>query len=80
MGKFIIYPNPAKKDVTIQFDNIFRYSSIEIMDITGRIVLTKDYTVMDNILFDVSQLTKGIYTIIVKDNHQIISSKKLIKE
>lgn len=78
--KFVVYPNPVKNNITIEFNTKCKYSSIEIIDSIGRIVMIKDSTEMDKISLDVSQLTNGIYIVVVKDNYQIISSKKLIKE
>ena len=78
--KFVVYPNPVKNNITIEFNTKCKYSSIEIIDSIGRIVMIKDSTEMDKITLDVSQLTNGIYIVVVKDNYQIILSKKLIKE
>lgn len=78
--KFIIYPNPVKNLVTITSNNFLSYSSIEVIDIAGRIVIKKDNTESKTISFDLSHLRTGIYNIVIKDNNQIILSKKIIKE
>lgn len=73
---FIIFPNPAKKQVTIKGN----YNKIEITDNLGKAVLKK---VFDNkqtqTTLDISQLTKGIYYINCTRNDNNTTEKLIIE-
>ncbi len=75
---FSIYPNPAKNEFTIHSD--FRYTKIEIFDLTGRQV----YIEYDNSGFPDTkvvslQLSKGIYLIVLKGKDHEMSDKIVIE-
>ncbi len=58
---FIIYPNPAKDIVCIQFnESTLEKKDIKILDASGRIILHK-ITDKSNLQLDISFMTKGIY-------------------
>lgn len=65
-----IYPNPANEIVKILNDNNMSISSIEILDLTGRIVMSCGNT--DDI--DISELTEGQYFV------RIIGETTIIKK
>ncbi|MFC4739497.1 T9SS type A sorting domain-containing protein [Flavobacterium ponti] len=71
-----IYPNPAKDNVNIKANSAI--TSIEVYDAQGRIV-QKRITNVDNENLDVSNLTKGIYFLMIKTE---LGQKveKLVKE
>ena len=58
-----IYPNPAKNEVTIEAADYIR--SIELMDIQGRILLSKEANAKKTVL-PVSNLARGIYLVHVQ--------------
>ena len=58
-----IYPNPANDVVHIKANSAI--NSIEIYDVQGRII-HKKITNVDNEVLDVSNLTKGIYFLMIK--------------
>ncbi|MFA5418744.1 MAG: DUF5050 domain-containing protein [Bacteroidales bacterium] len=70
--KRVIYPNPAEGVVNVDVEGKF---TIEIVDLTGKIILTSNERITD-----ISQLPVGIYMAIIRDAHnQIITSEKLSK-
>jgi len=72
LSKKLIYPNPAKSTLNIDFEGEF---SLEIYDLTARLVL-KSKTKKT----DISQLKQGIYMVSLKDsNERVIKVEKLVK-
>jgi len=69
---FIIYPNPATNNVRVLLPNNEIASSIEIIDIYGKVVASETNT---NTI-DVSRLAKAIYSIRVKSKESNIAMKK----
>ncbi len=76
---FVIYPNPAKNNISLKSENLIH--QVIIYNAFGQEVkvskLNKELT---NAIFDVSTLTKGIYTVRVTDNKNTTSVRKLIIE
>ena len=72
-----IYPNPAKESFNVDLDSKFdkTKTTVEVMDLTGRVVKTFNNAAS----YDVSDLGKGVYVVIVNDGTNKIV-KKLIKE
>lgn len=66
-----IYPNPAKDIVKILNDNNLNITNVEIVDLTGRVVLSTDKT--DGI--DISELAEGQYFVKIYGESTIV--KKL---
>jgi hypothetical protein len=73
-----IFPNPANNHVTIQLSRTIS-SSIEIIDATGRIVLTLE-SVGENFTIDISELNAGIYFIRVRCEEGIFVKKFVIEK
>jgi hypothetical protein len=80
IGNISIYPNPAKRSVTVDLSNIkHSYNGIEILNAEGKLVYSlviADKTVKLN----VENFSKGIYMVQVKDNSRTITTKKLVIE
>lgn len=55
-----VFPNPAQKEFTLQFDNM-KTGSVRIMDVSGRVMLSRELTAIESTTFDVSDLQTGIY-------------------
>ena len=70
-----IYPNPANDTFTIN-SNI---SSLNIYDITGKLISEYRGSLQKGELFDVSELKQGIYILKLENNLGQKSSTKLIK-
>jgi hypothetical protein len=74
--KMQVYPNPVKDFVYIQSDNLKFDSKITVLDMSGRTVKTFKGP-SDG--YNLSDLPKGSYLILI-DNKKEIISKKIIKE
>lgn len=71
--KFVVYPNPAEKEINIKSDKKIKYS--RILDLSGKSVLS-----FTSGSADLSQLPKGNYIIQTEFKDGSSSSKKIIKE
>jgi extracellular elastinolytic metalloproteinase len=67
-----IYPNPAHKELTIEFEDDLVYKAT-IIDANGRIVLQDQLKGISSI--DISQWSTGLYIIKLETNHKVISGK-----
>ena len=75
LKNIIIYPNPANEEVEI--DGI-QNSTIEIINVQRQIIKTLSISNTKTII-DISKLSRGVYTIkVITDNNIIV--KKLIKQ
>lgn len=72
---FMIYPNPATKE--LNFKNFEKIKSISILDANGRII-TPEKEITEKI--DISDLQSGIYFVEIVDNLGKISYQKIIKK
>ena len=70
-----IYPNPSKD--WIKIDGLTELSDVQILDITGKLILQQEYQVDDKI--DISSLTTGMYIIKVRNSGGEFS-QKIIKQ
>ena len=74
--QFSIFPNPAQNFVSIEVENSGKYDLI-IFDGLGQKVMSKSFDISDQSI-DISQLTKGIYFLKLKNEREEISAKKLV--
>ncbi len=68
---FVVYPNPASDELTVNFNATNDEYTISIMDLQGRIITTKCLTSLNGsqyVSFDVSNLAKGSYVVNVSSN------------
>lgn len=74
-NSFTVYPNPTNSTLTINTKAI--YSSVQIVNMLGQVVFTKEKSTSLN----VSSLPSGIYFIQLVDNKgSVIGNKKFVKE
>jgi len=71
-----IYPNPAKRFVIIELENS-GLSKISIHEITGKVLISKEFNTKINI--NTKDLTSGIYIIKIETNNQIFTRKLVIE-
>ncbi len=76
LSKTLIYPNPAKDVVNISSSSDI--STVKIMDITGKLVLSA--TTLSNNSINVSNLKTGVYILNITLINGNQSTKKLIKQ
>ncbi|MDD3262579.1 MAG: T9SS type A sorting domain-containing protein [Candidatus Absconditabacteria bacterium] len=70
-SEFKIYPNPAKKSITIE-----GFGNIKIIDLFGKIIIS-DFQNKKNKVIDISFLEKGVYLI---TNETLSQTKLFVKE
>lgn len=73
--QLIIYPNPAKDVVNIQYKNI---KEVSILDFTGRILLQKNYNSTNSVQLNIGGIGKGMFFVKVTDKYGYIQTQKLI--
>jgi len=71
---FEYYPNPTSDVVTFAMKNDANIDSIEVVDVLGKTLISKTVH-YSNAAVDLSSLSKGIYLVKVKANHQ----EKIVK-
>jgi len=74
---FNLYPNPTNGDFTIELNN-GTVKTIEILDMTGRMVYTNT-TTSDKINCNLNSLAKGIYYVRVQSNNTV-EIAKIVKQ
>ena len=84
-GEFKVFPNPSDgKAVHITLANAEGIYSLEVYDMLGRMLYTKDLTANDHLIektLDLpSHLRSGVYHVILKSASQRFSKKLVIKE
>lgn len=71
--QFTVYPNPAKDLVHLAGD----VTKIEIKNITGQLLIRKEFTLEEDKIVDINQLSAGIY-LIMASNASGQSTQKLV--
>lgn len=77
-GNWLMYPNPVKDVLTIQVEELLLGATIELLDISGRPLIS---SIIDKTttLLDVSSFPNGAYFLCV-NNNGLKQMKKLVKE
>lgn len=73
-----VYPNPTSDIVHIDVNNSNALNSFILIDITGKIIVSKKLLEEKNTI-DLSTLSSGIYFGIIKDNSEILKTVKILK-
>ena len=77
------FPNPAKDYFTLQYGNdIPGEVDIKIYDILGNLVVCENYTSVlgyNEIIFDVSKLVSGVYTLSLSNNSESVIERIIIQ-
>ncbi|XOV67735.1 MAG: T9SS type A sorting domain-containing protein [Fluviicola sp.] len=71
---FVLYPNPTTGQFTVSFDGVIK--SIEMIDVTGRVVLTE--TTLNEGLVDASLLAPGKYMVRLTSEHGTILTQPIV--
>lgn len=75
---FIIYPNPATKQVSIAVNQTNGDTSIKLYNMLGQLVLQQPFSDLITTL-DINQLKAGIYFVVLENATQKMSKKLVIK-
>lgn len=79
-NSFVLSPNPANNSLNISINNsgfADNYYDISLVNITGQVIFEKSQIINSQYTIDVSQISKGIYTIRIK-NKKIQKFEKVI--
>lgn len=76
-----LFPNPAKISLTIDLSNaVYPINSINIHDITGKVVLNASVVNKQTVTISTETLTSGLYLVEISDTSGNKTTKKLIIE
>ncbi|MBC8173749.1 MAG: T9SS type A sorting domain-containing protein [Chitinophagales bacterium] len=78
-----IFPNPANENVSVQLDRYAENVTIEIFDITGRIVFQKSVDAIEansSYGIDIRTIARGAYILKISEGDASITNEKLIIE
>jgi len=73
-----IYPNPASNLLVVELKKIIKPTTIELIDITGRLLFSKEINYVSEQI-DISQFASGAYYLTITNSTSKIT-KKIIKE
>jgi hypothetical protein len=77
-AKFNIYPNPNNGIFNVSISNTKESQTVEIQNVIGQTVYSELATNSSTNAIDLSILDKGIYTVTLKSENGVSSSKKII--
>ena len=70
---FVMFPNPAQGELTLQINGYHTQATIQILDAAGRVVLVETNLVLQgNKVLDVSNLSSGTYNVMVSDERGVL--------
>jgi hypothetical protein len=76
---FSVYPNPAESQLTIDLTSLNENAAlVELIDLSGKVLLSKLVKTAELVQLDVMSLSKGVYTIRVT-GEKSIGSKRFLK-
>ena len=75
----VIYPNPANNQLNIRIPNALETQSIKIIDMLGKTLLTKNRSIENHTILDITNLNTGVYFIEISINETRVV-RKIIKQ
>lgn len=76
---FNIYPMPANNELNLANNHTVYVSSVQIFDINGRLMMTKECETDGAIKLNIENLPSGTYLINISDSNKSIATTKFIK-
>lgn len=73
-----LYPNPASGQINVELSSLSENSSLDIFDISGKIVYTQSLIQLENAI-DISGLDKGVYFITIQTGKNNYSEKIVVE-
>jgi len=75
----LVYPNPARDQVTVSLDRTYNQAIVQIIDVTGKVVKTESINNgTKNVSLELNELDRGVYFVQVLDQNNMISTEKLM--
>ena len=59
----VIYPNPSNSQITLLFENEQPILNVKVVDIKGQVVIRKQFSEVQSVNLDISEISKGMYFI-----------------
>ena len=81
-SNFSFYPNPSKGTFNIQFKEVVSDFSVEIFDVTGKVIYNKEFSKNSDLVNEIKiqdEISKGIYFMNIKTNEGLITKKIIIE-
>ncbi|MEX2595794.1 MAG: T9SS type A sorting domain-containing protein, partial [Salibacteraceae bacterium] len=75
---FVVSPNPANGFTSVHFSKDFNAERIELVDVQGRVVLSKTAPFAQKFNLSVSDLVSGVYFFRAQSSEGLIQTKKMI--
>jgi hypothetical protein len=75
----VVFPNPTVGDITIQLDKEYSIIEIELVNVTGQLIMKKQELLTGKSIGLNFDATSGIYFLSVKVDNEISSTFKIIK-
>lgn len=66
-----LYPNPSDGNLTIEVFLPLRDAIIRVIDLSGRVVKTKNDAKGEKVMLDLSSLSSGLYIVEIEDNNTL---------
>ena len=73
--KMSIYPNPARNQINLSFENNLEKAKLKLISILGQTVFEKENLFGTTFNFDVSNLNQGIYLLQITDKNATYTSR-----
>lgn len=80
LTSFSIYPNPTQNLVHIKAETTLQEGTIELLDNTGRLILTNKWTgpqIQQDM--ELGALSSGMYLLVIRSNNNIMSTHRIVK-
>ncbi|WPO90888.1 T9SS type A sorting domain-containing protein [Chryseobacterium sp. HR92] len=72
-----VYPNPVRDNIHIKLGSQSKLEKVSVVDISGKLVKTFD---KESDAYDLSDIPKGTYIIMITNNNKEVLKKKIIKK
>ncbi|TZF96035.1 T9SS type A sorting domain-containing protein [Chryseobacterium panacisoli] len=72
-----IYPNPAGDNIHIKLDSRNKVEKVSVVDMSGKLIKTFD---KESDTYDLSDMPKGAYIIMITNNNKEVLKKKIVKK
>lgn len=73
--RFNVFPNPATSEVTVTVSDVIGKGWIELTDITGRTIVSKDVTANTSLSLSLTGLAEGMYIVKFHDDTRVQTLK-----
>jgi hypothetical protein len=74
-----MYPNPARDKVNIEFNSSeMNEIQLSVTDITGKLILRRQYGVTNKVIFDMSGKSQGMYFVNIQAGENLVVKKLVV--